>query len=83
MRFLGHSVNNKDFSRIYGYSTVSTNDAAFIIGGADAVSFDTIAEYRDSQWRKLGSLSKTRCYHGSITIDKQTMILGGYSSRSS
>ena len=69
------------FRYIYGYSTASTDDAAYIIGGADI--YNTIAEYRNNQWRNLGSLTKGRFYHGSITIGQETMIIGGYTSDSS
>ena len=76
-----HHVTGSIFSYIYAYSTASTDDAAFIIGGGDV--YDTIAEFRDNQWRNLGSLTKGRRYHGSITIGQETMIIGGYSRDSS
>ena len=69
------------FSYFYAYSTASTDDAAYIIGGADI--YNTIAEFRNNQWRNLGSLTKGRYYHGSITIGQETMIIGGYTSDSS
>ena len=72
--------SNMIFSRIYGYSTVSTDDAAFIIGGYDRNKYDNIVEYRNNEWRKLGSLGKGRSYHGAITIGQETLIIGGYSS---
>ena len=62
------------------YSTAATDDAAYIIGGYDNGAVDTIAEFRNNQWRKLGSLMKGRYKHGSITIGQETMIIGGYSS---
>ena len=69
------------FSRIYAYSTASTDDAAFIIGGGDMYNKHvTIAEFRNNQWRNLGSLTKGRGFHGSITIGQETMIVGGWSS---
>ena len=74
---------NQDFSDgsyIRGYSTASTHDAAYIIGGIDV---DTIAEFQNDEWRKLGSLNKGRYYHGSITVGQETMIIGGYSLDSS
>ena len=63
---------------MYGYSTASTDDAAFIIGGYN--TRDTIAQFRNNQWRKLGSLNKGRYYHGSITVGQETMIIGGDSN---
>ena len=74
---------NQDFSDgsyIRGYSTASTHDAAYIIGGIDV---DTIAAFQNDEWRKLGSLNTQREYHGSITIGQETMIIGGYSRTSS
>ena len=68
----------KIFSYIRAYSTASTDDAVFIIGGDNV--YDTIAEFRENQWRNLGSLTKGRYYHGSITVGKETMIIGGYAS---
>ena len=66
---------NQDFSDIIrGYSTASTHDAAYIIGGIDV---DIIAEFRNDEWRKLGSLNKDRYSHGSITVGQETMIIGG------
>ena len=68
----------KIFSWINEYSTASTDDAAYIIGGHDV--FDTVAEFRNNQWRNLGSLTRGRYAHGSITIGQETMIIGGYTS---
>ena len=76
-----HYGIEKIFSRIQSYSTASTDDAAYIIGGYDV--YNTIAQFRNNQWRNLGSLTKGRYYHGSITIGQETMIIGGYSSDSS
>ena len=73
-------MSKKIFSMICRYSTAATDDAAYIIGGYDNGAVDTIAEFRNNQWRKLGSLMKGRYKHGSITIGQETMIIGGYSS---
>ena len=78
-KILNKSISSliiKIFSYIYGYSTASTDVAAFIIGGVDV--YDTIAEFRNNQWRILGFLTKGRRYHGSITVGQETMIIGGY-----
>ena len=74
----------KILSLFFGYSTASTDDAAYIIGGengGDGRPGDqkTIAEFRNNQWRNLGSLTTGRRYHGSITNGRDTMIIGGYS----
>ena len=63
---------------MYGYSTTSTDDAAFIIGGIDV--YNAVAEFRNNQWRKIGSLTKGRVYHGSIKVGQETMVIGGNSS---
>lgn len=44
------------FSSIYRYSTASTSDAAYIIGGR--YTGDVIAEFKNNQWRQLGKLVK-------------------------
>ena len=66
------------FSRIEYYSTAATSDAAYIIGGR--YTQDIIAEFRNNQWRQVGSLKKGRYGHGSISLGDQTMIIGGYAS---
>ena len=62
---------------LYGYSTASTFDAAYIIGGDS--TRDVIAEFKNDTWRQLGSLVKGRRYHASISLYGETMIIGGYS----
>jgi len=62
---------------ISDYSTAQTNNAAYIIGGFNAMNI--IAEFKDGQWRKFhNDLWKGRSSHGSITVGSQTMIVGGY-----
>ena len=65
----------KNFSSISQYSTVHTTDAVFIIGGFETQ--DIIAEFKDDQWRRMSDLRKERWLHGSITLEGQTMIVGG------
>ena len=48
----------KTFSSISHYSTASTSNAAYIIGGR--YTSDVIAEFKASQWRRLGNLFKER-----------------------
>ena len=62
---------------MFCYSTASTSEAAYVIGGAN--NYDIIAEYKDNAWRQLGTLTKGRYYHGSISLGDETMIIGGYS----
>ena len=65
-------------SRIYRYSTASTTDAAYIIGGR--YTQNVIAEYKDDQWRKLPPLQQGRQQHTSISFGSDTMIFGGSTS---
>ena len=60
-----------------GYSTASTADAAYIIGGD--YTRDVIAEFKNDAWRNLGSLVKPRDSQGSISLNGETMIIGGNS----
>ena len=64
-------------SRISEYSTASSPDAAYIIGGHHTRNL--VAELRDDKWTQLAHhLNKRRYRHGSITIGTRTMIVGGY-----
>ena len=63
------------FSYIVEYSTTSTSEAAYIIGGS--YTDDIIAEFRDYSWRQMGTLAKGRYGHGSITLNGETMVIGG------
>ena len=61
--------------RMSHYSTASTLEAAYIIGGYDTQ--ELIAEFKNDAWRQLGTLTKGRYGHGSITLGAETMIIGG------
>ena len=65
---------------MYGYSTTSTVDAAYIIGGQYSrdVFSDVIAEFKNDAWRQVGNLVKGRESHASISLNGETMIIGGY-----
>ena len=63
------------FSEIIYYSTASTSEAAYIIGGAYTQGI--IAEFRSNSWRQMGTLAKGRRSHGSITLNGETMVIGG------
>ena len=63
------------FSEIIYYSTASTSEAAYIIGGY--FTKDIIAEFRDNSWRQIGTLAKGRFGHGSIKLNGETMVIGG------
>ena len=79
------SHNQFDFHlrRIWGYSATQTTDAAYIIGGvsssAGGVS-DEVVRFKDEIWEKIGNLNFNRIYHLSITIEKETLIIGGVHS---
>ena len=66
------------FSYIYHYSTASTSEAAYIIGGLRSeLSGETIAEYKSNVWRHMGTLKNRRSRHGSISLGDEIMIIGG------
>ena len=71
-----NNVVTIDFSSIRYYSTASTSDAAYIIGGYYTKS--VVAEFKDNQWRQLDNLNKGRYHHGSLSVGDQTIIIGGY-----
>ena len=58
------------------YSTASTSDAAYIIGGFYTSSI--VAEFKDNQWRQLDNLNSPRKFHASLSVGDQTIIVGGY-----
>ena len=64
------------FDYIYEYSTASTSDAAYIIGGAPRY-METIARFKNYQWSNHGKLYRGRMVHGSISIGDTTFIIGG------
>ena len=57
------------------YSATQTSDAVYVIGGR--FTNNIVAEFKNDQWRRLGFLNQPREGHGSITVDGQTMIIGG------
>ena len=70
-------INN--FS-IYAYSTASTNDAVYVIGGVSSIDggryeeVKTIAEFKEGRWTKIGEMEKPRVVHGSISFGGKTLI---------
>ena len=73
------------YLRISSYATTSTVDSVYIIGGLTRGSpwrSSTIAKYSDDIWTKTGSLKQARSYHGAITIEGITMIIGGWDGTS-
>ena len=74
-------TNSNDFffSNIAHYSIASTSEAAYIIGGY--YTTDIIAEFKNNSWRQMGTLAKGRNSQGSITLNDETMVIGGWSNR--
>ena len=78
------------FRGICQYSTAFTSEAAYIIGGVypeymngEIIGENTgqiIAEFKNDSWRRFGTLSKGRANHGSISIGKEFMVIGGWHS---
>ena len=66
------------FSLIAYYSTASTPEAAYIIGGY--YTRNIIAEFKHDSWRQMGTLAKGRASHGSITLENELMVIGGSSA---
>ena len=64
------------FDYIYEYSTASTADAAYIIGGAPRY-METIARFKNYKWSNHGKLYRGRIVHGSITVGDLTFVIGG------
>ena len=57
------------------YSTAATDEAAYIIGGyQDDYHSQSIAEFKNDQWRILGGLTQGKYCHGSISVGQQTMV---------
>ena len=55
---------------MYSYSTTSTSEAAYFIGGA--FTKEVIAEFKNDAWRQLGTLKRGRDSHGSISFGDET-----------
>ena len=63
------------FRAVYHYSATQTADAAYIIGGEKTKN--VVAEFKNSRWSQLDGLKRGRSHQGSITLENQTMIIGG------
>ena len=61
---------------IYEYTTASTPDATYIIGGG-LLFTNTIAEFKNDSWNKYGKLHRGRQAHGAITIGSITFAIVG------
>ena len=64
--------------RIYYYATASTDSAAYIIGGSKGQeTVSTIAEYMNSQWRKIGDLHEPKYSLSAIFMNEEYIVVGG------
>ena len=78
-KFLRKSLKILSFRQIDSYSTAHTADAVYVIGGYQGGYHTTgIFEFKNDEWKKYGDLQTGRQYHGSISIEHQTMVLGGW-----
>ena len=64
-------------SYVYRYSTASTSEAAYIIGGE--YTGKIIAQFKNDVWSQFGTLSKGRFGHGSISFGNEFMVIVEYS----
>ena len=77
------------------YSTASTDEAVYIIGGdqnSDSTELwylsaakksdlsSSVAVFINDEWKWLGDLTQARHLHGSISLNQQIMVVGGYTS---
>ena len=70
-------INMIILSEIFAYSTASTSEAAYIIGGR--YTRDIIAQFKNDAWSQFGTLAKGRSHHGSISFGNELMVIGGSS----
>ena len=60
------------------YSTVQTSLTAYVIGGQE--SKNIVAQYHDESWKKLEDLNRGRYGHGSIVVEDQILVIGGWAN---
>ena len=68
---------------ISSYTSVSSRDAVFILGGWNNnlnSCVPTIARFKNEKWEKIGDLKTARCGHGAVKYGPNYMIFGGWSS---
>ena len=68
--------SNYHFRQIFRYSTASTSEASYIIGGY--FTEEVIAEFKNDAWQKPGTLRKPRNGPASILLDDEIMVIGGH-----
>ena len=61
----------------------STDQSAFVIGGwSGSSNLDIIARFHNNVWSLYGHLHKRRNSHASITLDDNTIVIGGWTDDS-
>ena len=60
---------------IWAYSTASTSEAAYIIGGRFTRSI--VARFKNDSWTQFGLLFKGRFMHGSVSLGNEILVIGG------
>ena len=64
--------------RIFGYSTVSTFDSVFIIGGFHWWASSSIVKFtEDEVWEHVGNLQYDRHGHNSVLFGSLIFVIGG------
>ena len=64
--------------RIYNYATASTDTAAYILGGGQyGYHFDTIAQFQNNEWLKVGNLKEKKYFMSAISNAGEYLIIGG------
>ena len=67
--------------RISNYGTVSTDSAAYILGGFyyldDNQRTSTIAQFQNNKWQKIGDLKEVKSDLSAISYGGEYLIIGG------
>lgn len=78
---LAHNIYHlpKTF-RLYAYSVISTQRSVVYFGGYhnDEGPTDVVAEYKNLNWKRLGSLAGGRYSHRTIQMGTKIYIFGGF-----
>ena len=66
--------------RIYSYSVISTPISVIYFGGYhnDEGPNDIVAEYKNLEWTRLGTLATGRYGHRTIRMGSKIYVMGGF-----
>ena len=66
--------------RIYSYSAISTPISVIYFGGYhnDEGPNDIVAEYKNLEWTRLGTLATGRYGHRTIQMGSKIYVMGGF-----